>query len=235
MYRNIIFDLGGVVVDYDPRAFLVDHFMNEKLEEQLYELTFGSHEWWMLDADQITREEANEIFRARGKEIGRSFEMDVILTDWVDMLKTRDDTVQLMKRLKKRGYRLYYLSNIPKDVLELMRQRKFWAMFDGGVASCRARMNKPDPRIYLALLYRYRLRPEETIFLDDNRENVAAARELGLAGIHFRSLKHALAQMIKLGVSFDKKAPPIAQPAPAPAPQAAEASEPPAPGDAGQP
>lgn len=235
MYRNIIFDLGGVVVDYDPRAFLVDHFMNEKLEEQLYELTFGSHEWWMLDADQITREEANEIFRARGKEIGRSFEMDVILTDWVDMLKTRDDTVQLMKRLKKRGYRLYYLSNIPKDVLELMRQRKFWAMFDGGVASCRAKMNKPDPRIYLALLYRYRLRPEETIFLDDNRENVAAARELGLAGIHFRSLKHALAQMIKLGVSFDKKAPPIAQPAPAPAPQAAETSEPPAPGDAGQP
>ncbi len=231
MYRNVIFDLGGVVVDYNPREFLVDHFMNEKLEDQLYEMTFGSQEWWMLDADLITREEAHEIFRARGKEIGRSFEMDVILSDWVDMLKTRDDTVQLMKRLKKRGYRLYYLSNIPKDVLELMKQRKFWAMFDGGLASCRAKMNKPDPRIYLALLYRYHLKPEETIFLDDNRENVEAARKLGIAGIHFRSLKHALAQMIKLGVSFDKKAPPVNADLPEQAPAAAPLT----PGDAGQP
>ncbi len=211
MYRNIVFDLGGVVVDYAPREFLVDHFLNERLERQLYDLTFGSEEWRMLDADLITREEATRIFRQRGEEIGRSFEMEVILSDWVDMLKTRDDMVQLLKRLKKRGYHLYYLSNISWDVLELMKQRKFWNLFDGGLASCQLKINKPDPRIFQVLLYHCQLDLAETIFLDDNADNVAAARELGMAGIHFRSLKHALAQMIKLGVSFDKKAPPIDQ------------------------
>ena len=50
MYRNIIFDLGGVVVDFHPRTFLVDRFMNERLEQQLYDITFGSEEWLALDA-----------------------------------------------------------------------------------------------------------------------------------------------------------------------------------------
>ena len=55
MYQNIIFDLGGVVVDYAPREFLVDYFMNEKLEDQLFDITFGSEEWKQLDAGLISR------------------------------------------------------------------------------------------------------------------------------------------------------------------------------------
>ena len=61
LYRNIIFDLGGVLVEFTPRAFLVDHFMNEKLEDQLYAITFGSEVWLRLDAGLITREAANAI------------------------------------------------------------------------------------------------------------------------------------------------------------------------------
>ena len=119
MYQNIIFDLGGVVVDYAPREFLVDYFMNEKLEEQLFDITFGSEEWKKLDAGLITRQEAEAVMRRRGAELGHSFEVDAILSDWMDMLKTKDDTVQMMTRLKKRGYRLYYLSNIPAHVYDL--------------------------------------------------------------------------------------------------------------------
>lgn len=215
MIRNVVFDLGGVVVDYEPRAFLVDHFLNEKLEDQLYEITFGSEEWKQLDANQITRAEGNRIMREKGAAMGRAFEVDVILTDWFDMLKTRDDTVQLLKRLKKRGYRLYYLSNIPTDVLDLISQRKFWRLFDGGIASCEIGVNKPDPRIFQALLYKYGLAAQETLFLDDNRENALAAYQLGIPAIHYRGLKPALANMIKLGVSFDKKAPPVNAPQPA--------------------
>ena len=55
MYKNIIFDLGGVVVDFDPREFLVDHFMNERVEDQLYDITFGSEEWLQMDAGLLTR------------------------------------------------------------------------------------------------------------------------------------------------------------------------------------
>ncbi len=214
MYRNIIFDLGGVVVEYAPRVFLVDHFLNEKLENQLYAITFGSEEWRQLDAGLITREQANAIIREKGAALGRSFEVDVILTDWFDMLKTKDDTVQLLKRLKKRGYRLFYLSNIPTDVLEILQARKFWRLFDGGVASCDIGINKPDPRIYQVLLQHYGLAASETIFVDDNRENAAAASQVGITGMHFRGLKPTLAQMLQLGISFDKKAPPVSQPQP---------------------
>ena len=81
MYQNLIFDLGGVVVDYAPREFLVDYFMNEKLEEQLFDITFGSEEWKKLDAGLITRQEAEAVMRRRGAELGHSFEVDAILSD----------------------------------------------------------------------------------------------------------------------------------------------------------
>ena len=79
MYKNIIFDLGGVVVDFDPREFLVDHFMNERVEDQLYDITFGSEEWLQMDAGLLTREEGDRIMREKGAALRRSFEVGVIL------------------------------------------------------------------------------------------------------------------------------------------------------------
>ena len=98
--------------------------------------------------------------RRRGAELGHSFEVDAILSDWMDMLKTKDDTVQMMTRLKKRGYRLYYLSNIPAHVYDMLRQRRFFSPCStAGVASCEVHLNKPDLRIYQALLKKYGLAP----------------------------------------------------------------------------
>ena len=99
-------------MDFDPREFLVDHFMNERVEDQLYDITFGSEEWLQMDAGLLTREEGDRIMREKGAALRRSFEVGVILDDWYDMLRTKDDTVQLIKRLKKRGYGVFYLSNI---------------------------------------------------------------------------------------------------------------------------
>ena len=61
MYKNIIFDFGGVVVNFNPRDFLMDHFMNRRAEEETYDIVFGSQEWQDLDRGIITREEANKI------------------------------------------------------------------------------------------------------------------------------------------------------------------------------
>ena len=195
MYKNIVFDLGGVVVDFNPREFLVDHFLNEKLENQLYDITFGSAEWLKIDAGVLPRDQAYDIMREKGKALGYSFETEVILSDWFDMLNTKDDTVQLMKRLKKRGYRLFYLSNIADDVLDTLRQRRFWSLFDGGIASCEVHMLKPDLRIYQTLLQKYHLIASECVFIDDNKINASAAFDADMVGIHFknvRSLQKAL-------------------------------------------
>ena len=186
MYKNIIFDLGGVMVDFDPHRYLIDLFGNRGLEEEVYDLTFGSREWRLLDAGRITRREANERMLQRARAVGRGFEVEGVLDDWMSMLRPRRRMQELVQRLKNHGYSVYYLSNIPQDVLELFQTRGVLDNFDGGVASCEVHINKPDPRIYQALLDKYSLRASECVFIDDNLANVQAAFALGFAGIQMK-------------------------------------------------
>ena len=87
-------------MDFDPREFLVDHFMNERVEDQLYDITFGSEEWLQMDAGLLTREEGDRIMRAKGAALRSSFEVRVILDDWYDMMRTTGEPLQLINRLK---------------------------------------------------------------------------------------------------------------------------------------
>lgn len=186
MYKNIIFDLGGVVVDFNPREFLLERFYNEDMENKVFDLTFGSEEWLLLDAGKLTRTEGNARMLEHAKEVGCVFEVQSVLDDWNRMLKTRRKTVEVIKRLKKMGFSIYYLSNIPQDVIDEIRQRDFWPLFDGGIASCEVQLTKPDPAIYKLLLERYQLIPAETIFVDDHKPNTTAAFDLGITGIHYK-------------------------------------------------
>lgn len=197
MYRNIVFDLGGVVVDFDPRNFLLERFYNEELEEKVYSIVFGSNEWQMLDAGEISREDAYAVMLEKAKENRCVFEVQSVLDDWPRILKTRRKTVEIMQRLKNMGFSIYYLSNIAQDTLEEIKGRDFWPIFDGGVASYELRANKPNPILYETLLSRYNLNRTETIFTDDNKVNTSAAYELGITGIHYKgtsSFIHALNQ-----------------------------------------
>lgn len=186
MYKNIVFDLGGVMVDFDPREYLVDRFCNAETEDLLYDLTFGSEEWKLLDAGLLTRFEANQRMLTRAKEYDRVFEVQGILDDWTHILRPRHRMQELVRRLKAHGYAVYYLSNIPEDTLELLMNRDFQGLFDGGVASCEVHVNKPDPRIYQALLDKYGLKANECVFIDDRHENVKTAFTLGFAGIQMK-------------------------------------------------
>lgn len=204
MYKNIIFDLGGVVVDFAPHVFLVDHFVNEALENKLYDITFGSEEWKLMDQGTLSREDGNEIMREKAAAINCSYEMEIILSDWDDMLRTKEDTTRLMKRLRQNGYRLFYLSNIAPDTLSLMKQRHFWAFFSGGVASCDAHIIKPDPRIFNGTLRKFQLLPSETIFIDDTAVNVQAAQECGLTAVQFVSASDLARSLAAFGVKTTK-------------------------------
>ena len=186
MYKNIIFDLGGVMVDFDPRSYLVDRFCNAEVEEKVAQLTFDSEEWKQLDAGLITRTEANLKMLARAREYGCAFEVQGVLDDWMHILRPRRRMHELVQTLKSKGYCVYYLSNIPEDVLALLTERDLKGLFDGGVASCEVHINKPDPRIYKALLEKYHLKAQESVFIDDRLDNVQAAFRLGFAGIQMK-------------------------------------------------
>ena len=186
MYKNIVFDFGGVMVDFDPYEYLVDLFGNHEVEDEVFALTFGSEEWQLLDAGRITRGEANLRMLDRAKKTGRAFEVQGVLDDWMHILRPRRRMQELVQKLKAHGYCVYYLSNIPEDVLDLLMNRDMKGLFDGGVASCEVHINKPDPRIYQALLDKYGLKASESVFIDDRQDNVQAAFELGFVGIRMK-------------------------------------------------
>lgn len=176
MYKSIIFDIGGVLVDFDPKAYLVDRLCNAEMEEKVYDLTFGSEEWQLLDAGKLSRYDGNQRMLERAHAegcrtgvLGRSGRLDA------HSAPTSADAGTGAAAEEPRLLRVYYLSNIPQDVLELLTERGVLTQFDGGVASCEVQVNKPDPRIYKAPVEKYQLKASECIFIDDRLENVQAA------------------------------------------------------------
>ena len=203
MYKNIIFDFGGVVVQFNPKDFLMDHFMNKHAEEITYELTFGSQEWQDLDRGIITREEGNAAMLENAARVNRVFEVQTVIDEWPSILRTKDSTVHIMQKLKAAGYRLYYLTNIPADIMDELRQREWFSLFDGGVASCDVHLCKPEPAIYTTLMQTCNLAYDESIFIDDNKVNAQAAYNLGITGILYKNPKSFERALRACGIALD--------------------------------
>lgn len=203
MYKNIIFDFGGVVVQFNPKDFLMDHFMNKRAEEIVYELTFGSQEWQDLDRGIITREEGNAAMLENAARVNRVFEVQTVIDEWPAILRTKESAVHTMQKLKAAGYRLYYLTNIPADIMDELRQREWFSLFDGGVASCDVHLCKPEPAIYTTLMQTCNLAYDESIFIDDNKVNAQAAYNLGITGILYKNPKSFERALHACGIVLD--------------------------------
>ncbi len=202
MYHNIVFDLGGVVINYNPKDYLVERFYSERTENKLYDAVFGSEEWQLMDKGKLSWNDASAIFMQRGEAKDVAFEMRALLEEWTELMTTRAATVVLMRLLKKNGFRLYYLSNMSKEVHELIAKRDFWTLFDGGVLSYEVGVTKPDLEIYQMLLKKYKLVPQETIFTGDVKANSAAAFETGITGIQFRNVKSFCKMLVTYGIEI---------------------------------
>lgn len=204
MLKNFIFDLGGVVVEYDPKGYLARRFNDPQLEELLMRSIFDSEEWRLLDAGQITRALAEQkMLAAAGRY---RYEAQLILDDWRELMTTRLDTVELMTALRSTGYRLFYLSNISEDVFQLFsRRRRFMQLFEGGIPSFAVHLTKPDPQLFSLMLRQFDLDPTETAFIDDSRENIMAAQKMGLTAIPFKDIQDLHKTLAFLGVVVPAK------------------------------
>ena len=120
------------------------------------------------------------------------------------MLVMRDYAIPLVRRLKRAGYGVYYLSNYSKKAYdECAESLAFMPYMDGGVVSFRVGMTKPDPRMFRCFLEKYGLRAEDCAFIDDTAENVTAARALGFEGIVFQNHDALLAELRGAGVEIN--------------------------------
>lgn len=184
MIKNIICDMGNVLLSYDP-SLVVDTFCDEQEEKDivLREL-FNGPEWRMMDQGILTEEES--LARIFGRCDSRFHEkIETCLRRWTICKKPLPGVYDFLDGLRKAGYGLYVLSNaaasfhdyFPKDFPE--------GTFDGIVVSCDEKMVKPDPRIYALICDRYHLVPCECLFVDDREENTEAARQSGMHAVTY--------------------------------------------------
>ncbi len=202
-FKNMIFDLGGVVVNYNPKEYLLERFSDKDTEEFLYDAFFGSEEWYMLDKGTIEQKAADQVFMQRARKVGLAFEMQALIDDWYDLLRPKRDVCALILELKQFGYDIYYLSNISKSAMEFLRTKTtVMRLFSGGIASSDVRISKPEPEIYRRLLTEYNLRIEESVFIDDMPKNVESAHSLGLHSFLYTTTEQLKNSLYKEGIEL---------------------------------
>jgi 2-haloacid dehalogenase len=183
--ENIIFDFGGVLVDWNPRHLYKSHFKDES--EMEYFLKNICTEEWNLEQDRgRTLKEGTLLLQNKFPEFHDMIQL--FYDEWETMLKSEiPETVSLLYKLKKK-YKLYGLTNWSAETISIAYDRfPFFKEFDGIVVSGHEKIIKPNKEIYHLLLNRYNIKAENTIFIDDNLKNITAAEEIGLLAIHFES------------------------------------------------
>lgn len=190
MIKNIIFDVGKVLVEYDPDTYVEKRGYSKEEQEIVLNAVFRSAMWLEADRGPIGTKELIEGFVANApehEELIRDAYGHAEETVW-----EMPYTMEWVKDLKERGYRLYVLSNYGKDLLERTRKHMpFLPYMDGVVFSHVCHLMKPEWEIYKHLCDTYGLLPSESVFLDDNAENIEAARNYGIHGIQFMGYEDA--------------------------------------------
>jgi putative hydrolase of the HAD superfamily len=196
---NLVFDLGGVVVRWDPDAIIASVFPDRNVHSNVKAGVFAHPDWLELDRGTLGRDEA--VVRAAQRTGVALEEMRRLVHAVPPSLTVFADTVDLLYRLKHRGYPLYCLSNMHFASIEYLEsQHTFWDVFDGRVISCRLKLCKPETQIYEHLLQTYALQASETLFIDDVQKNLDAAARLGIRTLRFESAAQCERELRALGL-----------------------------------
>lgn len=199
MIHNVIFDIGNVLTDFRWREFLRDKGFDEEMVHRISRASIESPLWSEFDRGVMSDVELMEAFLKLDPEIER--ELHLAYDDVHGMVTIRDYAIPWVQELKAKGYRVWYLSNFSKKAEEECSDAlAFIPYMDGGILSWKDKLIKPDPRIYQLLLDRYRLKPEECVFIDDTPVNIQAAEEQGIHGIVFENREQVVQAMRELGM-----------------------------------
>lgn len=180
----VVFDLGGVLIDWNPRH-LYRQLIDDQDEVERFLDQICSRDWHLAhdlgaDTEQSCRELAQRHPGYAGLIMAWSARSEEMIAGVLD------ETVEVLSELRAAGVRCYALSNMEPDKYALRRARyPFFELLDGCVISGHEGVAKPDRKIYEVLLSRYELDPAATVFVDDLPVNVEAARELGVVALNF--------------------------------------------------
>ena len=197
--KNIIFDIGGVLVEWKPLE-VIKSILPEYDSEILYNKMRDS--WVKLNLGQLTMSEVIvnyhidlDISKVRIEELMLRLKISQIPVD---------GSIQLLQKLKDNGYVLYVITDNIKEILDYHKKNsRSWSFFIDIISSHNIGTLKPDYKIYQYLLNKYNLIPEESIFIDDVKKNVQAAIDLKINGIHFKGYDLCIKSLNQLGVDVN--------------------------------
>lgn len=181
MIKNIVFDMGNVIIDFNPKEIVNNYTKNNEDKKILLDIVFYGQEW--LDLDRGTLELPDAIKQIREKlPINLKDTGEKILKTWTEYISEDDKMKNLMKDLKKKGYNTYILSNAPYNMFKYLSNSEIPRLVDGMIISCEEKVSKPEEEIYNRLFTKFNIKPEESFFIDDRKQNIEASRKLGMAG-----------------------------------------------------
>lgn len=197
--RSIIFDIGNVLMTFNPREFIHSLVPGSERAEACFSLMLKSPEWRMLDQGLLSVEKAKGIFCQRDPSLADAVE--TFFQHWLDMFQPIEETTHVVKSLRARGYSLIILSNfIRESFLALQSRMTFLPLFDRRVVSYEIGMVKPDRDIYEHLLRECRIEAGACLFIDDMESNIRGAEAVGISTLLFRSPGQLREELQKMGL-----------------------------------
>ena len=177
MIKNIVFDLGNVILKGSPNIVLEQIKTDKKQYESIKNNFFN--DWKALDLGEST-------LRKKLEKCKFDFEIDSEIEEkllrYYKYRPFNTEVLELINELKEKGYKIYILSNNNKEAEEYLLELPDFKAFDGWIFSCDYQIMKPDPKIYNILFETYNLKPEECFFIDDSIKNIEIGSKLGMAG-----------------------------------------------------
>ncbi|MBL3545994.1 HAD family hydrolase [Chryseobacterium sp. KMC2] len=200
--KNIIFDFGGVLMDWNPRYFFKDYFKDD--EKMEYFLENIAQDEWNIEQDRgRSLSEGTEIQVKKFPEWEK--EIRAFYDNWTVMLKSDiPQNVEILRKLKNTDYQLFGLTNWSEETFPYaLENYDFFQIFEGKiVVSGTEKLIKPDPKIWHVLLERYNIHAEESVFIDDNSKNIEMAKTLGFMTIHVSPETNLELELAGLGVKI---------------------------------
>lgn len=199
MIKNIIFDVGKVLVSYEPDAYMESLGLDEETRAVINGAMFENKLWDISDQGLFSIEECLDKFIAQAPQyeaqirqvhatVGKSIELYPYAMEW-------------LQELKDKGYHLYILSNYSEHMMNQTREKlEFLSLVDGAVFSYECKLMKPSGKMYDFLCQKYSLNCSECVFVDDRWENVEGAQRNGIVAVHFRDYqqgRQALEEMLR--------------------------------------
>ncbi len=202
MITTIIFDMGNVLIHFRWRELFREMGLSGERFDRMANATVYDPVWNEFDLGNWTDEMMEEAFIKNDPGLEKEIK-EMMNERFPGLLKKFDYTDEWLEKLKAKGYRLLILSNFSKKAFrDCADELDYVKKVDEAVISWEVHMIKPDPKIYEYIIDKCSLIPEETVFIDDNEDNINAAKKFGINTVLFKGKEDADEQLAKYGVIY---------------------------------